>query len=197
MKCICMSWQDKVSCFSESVWDNEDETLLRAPQGGRMRRTAGYLLAVFLLSSALFAAKAPDIPTGSKIFLENKGTSDESQMFTELFREKLSKDETKSNYAKPGFPIVDKKEEAAYILRFISVMRENERSFGEGAQEHARVNIWLLDSAGTVIWEHNYDCVRVFREPARECYQHISDDLKAAQVNAEGRRAGFLGWRRH
>ena len=78
-----------------------------------MRTKAGYLLAVFLLVSASIAARAPDIPTGSKIFLENKSSSDESQMFTELFREKLSKDETSRNYAKPGFPIVDKKEDAA------------------------------------------------------------------------------------
>ena len=35
-----------------------------------------------------------------------------------------------------------------------------------------------------------------FAEPARECYQHVSDDLKAAQVNAEGKRAGWLGWRK-
>jgi hypothetical protein len=137
-----------------------------------------------------------ELPTGSKLFLENKGTSDESQMFTELLGEKLGKDETSRNYVKPGFPIVDKKENAAYTLKFIMVMRENEKSFMEKAQEHARVIVWLLDTTGTVIWEHNYDCVRVSREPARECYQHISDDLKSAQVNAEGKRAGMLGWRK-
>jgi hypothetical protein len=153
------------------------------------------LVVPFLVCLA-FAAKAPGIPTKSKIFLENKGTSDESQMFTELLREKLSKDETSRNYVKPGFPIVDKKEDATYSLRFIFVMRENEKSLMEGAQEHARVNVWLLDSTGAVLWEHNYDCVRVFRDPARECYQHISDDLKSAQVNAEGKRAGMLGWRK-
>jgi hypothetical protein len=158
---------------------------------------ASYLFAVLLVSPGLFAARAPDIPTGSKIFLENKGTSDESLMFTELFREKLSKDETSGSFIKPGFPVVERKEDATYTLRFIFLMRENQKSFGEGPQEHARVNVWLLDSASTVVWEHNYDCVRVFREPARECYQHISDDLKAAQVNAEGKRAGFLGWRQH
>ena len=75
-------------------------------------------------------------------------------------------------------------------------MRENEKSFMEKSQEHARVNVWLLDCKGVVIWEHNYDCVRVFREPARECYQHISDDLKAAQTNSQGKRAGMLGWKR-
>jgi len=160
-----------------------------------MRREAAWLLAVLLLGTASFAAKAPDIPTGSKLYLENKSTSDESQLFTQLFREKLTKDESKGIYSKPGFPTVDKKEDAAYVLRFLFVLRENQKSFGEGPQEHARVNVWLLDSRGTVIWEHNYDCERVFREPARECYQHISDDLKAAQVNADGKRAGWLGWR--
>jgi len=154
------------------------------------------LLAPFLVCLA-FAAKVPaGIPTKSKMFLENRGTSDESQLFTQLLREKLSKDESGRNYEKPGFPIVDKKEDAAYTLRFIFVLRENQKSFMEGPQEHARVNVWLLDATGTVVWEHNYDCVRVFREPARECYQHISDDLKAAQVNAAGKRAGMLGWRR-
>lgn len=101
----------------------------------------------------------------------------------------------KGSIPSPDFPVVDSKEEATYVLRFLFVMRENQKSFGEGPQEHARVNLWMLDSRGTVIWEHNYDCARVFREPARECYQHISDDLKAAQVNAEGKRAGWLGWR--
>jgi hypothetical protein len=144
------------------------------------------LFSVFLLSIESLAARVPDLPTGSKIFLENRGSSDESQLFTELFSEKLSKDETVKKYAKPGFPIVNKKEDAAYVLRFIFVMREKE----------ARVNIWLLDSKGALIWEHNYECARFFREPARECYQQISDDLKAAQVNAEGKRAGLLGWRK-
>ena len=139
-----------------------------------------------LLVCLAFATKVPDIPTGSKIFLENKGTSDESQLFTELFREKLSKDESGKKYAKPGFPVVDKKEDAAYILQFIFVMREKQ----------ARVNVWLLDSKSTLIWEHNYECTAFFREPARECYQQISDNLKAAQVNAEGKRAGLLGWRK-
>ena len=151
---------------------------------------------VLFLASPAFAGKAPDIPTQSKIFLENKGTSDESQMFTELLREKLSKDETSRNYTKPGFPVVEKKEDAAYTLKFIFVMRENEKSFMETAQEHARVNVWLSDATGKVIWENNYDCVRVFRDPARECYQHISDDLKSAQINPEGKRAGMLGWRK-
>jgi hypothetical protein len=162
-----------------------------------MRRNVAHLLAVLLLSAASFAAKAPDIPAGSKIFLENKGTSDESQLFTDLFRENLAKDESKGGYAKPGFPVVDKKEDAAYILRFLFVMRVNEKSFLDSGQEKARVNVWLLDSKGTLVWQHNYACVRVWREPARECYQHISDDLKAAQVNTEGKRAGWLGWKGH
>jgi hypothetical protein len=151
-----------------------------------MRTKAAHVLLVLLVSVSSFAAKVPDIPTGSKIFLENKSTSDESQMFTELFREKLGKDESTRTNSKPGFPVVDTKELAAYVLRFIFVMRD----------EHARVNVWLIDSKGTTVWEHNYDCVRVIRDAARECYQHISDDLKAAQVNAEGKRAGMFGWRK-
>src|ERR1022692_4444702 len=122
-----------------------------------MSTTANYMIAVLLLGTVSFAEKVPDIPTGSIFFLENGGTSDESRMFTELFREKLSKNEMYSgHYSKPGFPVVDKKEEAASTLRFIFVMRE--------AEEHARVNVWLLDSKGTLVWEHNYDCVRIFRE---------------------------------
>jgi hypothetical protein len=144
-----------------------------------MRTKAAYLLLVLLVSVSSFAAKVPDIPTGSKIFLENKSASDESQMFTELFREKLNKDKSTRTNSKPGFPVVDKKEDAAYVLRFIFVMRN------EHGDEHARVNVWLLDSKGATVWEHNYDCVRVVRDAARECYQHISDDLKAAQVNAD------------
>jgi hypothetical protein len=157
-----------------------------------------FLITLLLLSlpTASVAAKAPDIRSGSKLYLENKSTSDESQLFAELLREKLAKDETHRNYAKPGFPVVDRKEDADYTLRFFFVLRENEKSFGEGAQEHARVNLWLLDSKGNTIWEHNNDCVRNFRKPARECYQHISDDLKAAQTNDEGKRAGWLGSKR-
>ena len=113
-------------------------------------------------SSAAPAAKGPAIPTGSILYLENKSTSDESQLFTELFREKLAKDESKGVYFKPGFPVVDKKEDANYVLRFLFVLRENEWRFGEGTQEHARVNVWLIASSGTVIWEHNYDCIRGF-----------------------------------
>jgi len=152
-----------------------------------MKRLCVLFLLPVLVSFAL-AARVPDIPTGSKIFLENKGTSDESQLFGELLREKLSRDESNSHRSKPGFPVVDKKEEADYVLRFIFVMRSRE--------EYPRANAWLFDSKGTLIWENNYTCVRVFREPARECYQHISDDLKGAQVNAEGKRAGIVGWRR-
>jgi hypothetical protein len=174
----------------------EDNNSLPASGGLSKMKTTRIGLLVPVLVSLAFAAKVPDIPTGSKIFLQNKGTSNESQLFTELLREKLSKDETSRNYSKPGFPIVDKKEDAAYTLRFIVVIRQNERGFLESTQEHARVNVWLLDSAGKTVWEHNYDCTRVFREPARECYQHISDDFKAAQVNAEGKRAGWLGWRK-
>lgn len=59
-----------------------------------------------------------------------------------------------------------------------------------------RNHLALPDHRGTRWWEHNYDCTRVFREPARGCCQHISDDLKAAQVNSEGKRAEFLGWKR-
>ncbi len=150
-----------------------------------MKMRLAFILPVVLVSFAL-AAKVPDIPTGSKIFLENEGTSDESRMFTDLFREKLSKDESSRTNAKPGFPVVDKKEDAAYTVRFIFVMHD----------EHARVNVWLLDAAGKTVFEHNYDCVRVIHDPARECYQHISDDLKAAQVNADGKRAGMFGWRK-
>ena len=48
------------------------------------------------------------------------------------------------------FPVVDKKEDAAYVLRFLFVIRENQSNWGEGAQEHARVNVWLLDTSGSV-----------------------------------------------
>jgi hypothetical protein len=174
----------------------EHKCLLNTAQGVVMGRSRIGLLTFLILSPFAFAAKVPDIPTGSKIFLENKGTSDESQLFTELLGEKLSKDESSRNYVKPGFLVVDTKQDAEYTLRFIFVLRENQKSFLEGPQEHARVNVWLVDSKGTQVWEHNYDCVRVFREPARECYQHISDDLKAAQVTVDGKRAGSLGWNR-
>jgi hypothetical protein len=155
-----------------------------------------YIIAVLLLSVISFAEKIPDIPTGSKFFLDSAGTSDESRMFTELLREKLSKNQMYSgHYSKPGFPVVDKREDAAYTLRFIFVIRENQKDFFGDAEEHARVNVWLLDSKGTLVWEHNYDCVRIFRDPARECYQHLSDDLKAAQVDSRGKRAGRFGWK--
>jgi len=149
----------------------------------------GVLLLLAAFVSLAFAAKAPDIPTRSKIFLENKGNSDEAQLFGELLREKLSRDESNEHRLKPGFPVVDKREEADYILRFIFIMRSG--------KEYPLANVWLFDSKGNLLWENNYTCVRVFREPARECYQHISDDLKGAHVNAEGKRAGIVGWRRH
>lgn len=159
-----------------------------------MKKASVGLLVLVLISLA-FAARIPAIPAGSRIFLENKGTADEDPLSTEWLREKVSKDETSRNYTKPGFPVVDKKEDASYVLRF-NFVPENLNGFMEGVKEHARVNVWLLDSAGTIVWEHNYDCVRVHGEPPRECYQHISDDLKAAQVNFEGQRAGMLGWRK-
>ena len=142
-----------------------------------MRTKAAHLLLVLLVSVLSFAAKVPDIPTGSKIFLENKSTSDESQMFTELFREKLGKDESTRTNSKPGFPVVDTKEDAAYVLRFIFVMRD----------EHARVNVWLLDSKGTTVWEHNYDCVRVI----------ICDRCKSKMRLVNGRRGKFWGCSRY
>jgi hypothetical protein len=35
----------------------------------------------------------------------------------------------------------------------------------------------------------------IVRDAVRECYRHISDDLKEAEVNAKGKRAGLLGSR--
>lgn len=92
---------------------------------------------------------------------------------------------------------MEKKEEADFVLRVLPVLRHKDAGVATKAGNHARVTVRLLDAKGSRLWEHDYDCMASFREPMRECYQHISDDLKSAQVNAEGKRAGFLGWKKH
>jgi hypothetical protein len=141
-----------------------------------------------VFATPLYAVRVPDITTGSKFYLDNKGTSDNAAMFTEELREELQKDSSTKKYRQPGFPVVEKKEEADYILRFVLVTRGNDN--------HARLKVWLLDPKGTTLWEGEHECsimTTFFLVP--NCAQFVSSDLKAAQVDAEGKRAGALGWK--
>jgi hypothetical protein len=64
-------------------------------------------LAVLISGLGHAKPKVPDIPTGSKVYIENRGTTDEALRASLLLAGRLSKDEGGRNYLKPGYPIVD------------------------------------------------------------------------------------------
>jgi len=147
-------------------------------------------LVVFLLPLLAFAAEVPDIPMGSKFYIENKSQSDESVRFAMLLAEKLAKDEGNKRYQKPGFSVVEEREGADYIIRFSLVVREN------GHETHAWLNALLLDAAGKVLWRaEDFRCATVFAERVEGCASELSGYVKRAEVNSEGKRAGYLGWK--
>jgi hypothetical protein len=108
-------------------------------------------------------------------------------MFDEQLGEELQKDSSTKKYIQPGFPVVDKKEEADYILRFVLVRRGNEN--------HAEIKMWLINQQGGALWEGGHSCPILPTLLVPTCAQFASWDFKAAQVNAEGKRCGTLGWK--
>jgi hypothetical protein len=151
-------------------------------------------LVVLEAAQAVFAAKVPDIPTGSKIYIENKSQSDEAARFAVLLASKLAKDEGGRNYLMPGFPVVERREDAAYVLRIMVVFRQ----VGRGGDVNVLLNAWLLDANGKELWSKNDTCVTTtWTSSDKGCMRDLSNDLKSAQVNSDGKRAGWLGWKRH
>ena len=87
-----------------------------------VKRNITVSLVVCFVSFVAFAAEVPDIRMGSKFYIENKSQSDESMRFAMLLAEKLGKDEGNKRYQKPGFPVVEEREGADYIIKFSLVV---------------------------------------------------------------------------
>src|SRR5579859_3697321 len=157
-------------------------------------------LVVLMTSQMAFAVKVPDIQPGAKFYIENKSQSDEAERFAVLLASKLAEDEGSRNkrYLKPGFPVVERREEAFYVLRVMVVLRGNAKTsvFDSNKATHALVNAWLLDANGKELWSQELDCVgNLLGEPVKNCVRELSDDIKSAQVDSNGKRAGLLGWK--
>jgi hypothetical protein len=162
------------------------------------RRLMFLAIITLLVRQAAFSAKVPDIPIGSKFYIENRSQSDEAARFAVLLAGRLSKDEGKRRYRKPGFSVAERREDAAYVVRLMVIVRENTRTsvVDSNKTTHALVNAWLLDASGKELWSQEQDCVgSLLGEPTENCIRRLSDDLKSAQVDSEGKRAGLLGWK--
>lgn len=156
------------------------------------------LLLIVTLSQATLAraGEVPDIQTGAKFYIENKSQSDEAVRFAVLLASKLAQDEGNKKYQKPGFPVVERREEASYVLRFMLVLRRNAKNSVLDTIRATHVNAWLLDANGKELWSTKQDCVEDFiGGPVMNCVRELSDDIKSAQVDSHGKRAGLLGWK--
>ena len=163
--------------------------------GGTVRRSLLLTAVLFVtLPSYCWNHQVPDIPTGSNFYLENKGTSDDSAMFNELLREELQKDSSSKKYLQPRFPVVDKKEEADYILLFVVVRPVNEN--------HAEIKMWLIDPKGSTLWEGGHSRVLYLQHysclPVLNSLHGISKVPKSTQkINAAVRSGGRQNNRIH
>jgi len=163
-----------------------------------MKKLFAAALITILTSQVLLAAKVPDIQPGSSFYIENKSQSDEAVRFATLLASRLAKDEGNKRYRKPGLPVVERREEASYVLRIMFVLRADAKTsvFDTNKATHALVNAWLLDANGKELWSDEQDCVGdLMGEPVENCVRQLSDSIKSAQVDSNGKRAGLLGWR--
>jgi hypothetical protein len=169
------------------------------------------LVVLAAVQTVIAVPRVPDIPTGSKFYIENKSQSDESVRFAMLLASRLGKEEGGKNYSKPGFPIVENRADANYVLRIMVVFRPDKES------TWVMLNTWLLDANGKELWSKDYSSLDPNSTSAFVNYGaaggllhrltgegsdprtvvELSDNLKSAQVNSDGKRAGLLGWRKH
>jgi hypothetical protein len=164
----------------------------------RINKPLLVVLFVIVAHQVMLAAKGPDLPQGSKLYIENKSQSDEAARFAVLLASRLAKDQGNKRYGRPGFPIVEKQEQAAYVLRVMFVLRENTQTdmIETKRTTHALVNSWLLDANGKELCSEKQHCRGfLMDEPTEVCAKQLSDDIKSAQVNESGKRAGLIGWR--
>jgi hypothetical protein len=170
---------------------------MRAEKGTRMQKkcfTVVFFLFVFS-SPALARNKVPD----------NKGTSDEAARVTIMIASRLAKDEDSRNYFTPGLPVVSTVGDADYVIRILPLIR-----VGEGVS-NIIISAWIFDKSGQEIWAHDYSSTYynstssiknrglinglIIRDSAPDAVIDLVHSLKSAQINDEGKRAGFLGFK--
>jgi hypothetical protein len=170
------------------------------------------LLLIFLVvqHTAVVAAnsptRVPGIQSGATIFLEG---SDDWSSVVERFGEELqsviSRTDKKHDRIRPGLRVVNNKAAADYILHYVVVAGERPLACaGLGwvgclypyIQGNLRATVLLLSSDGTELWEAEYDCAEPLAGISAEvCADRLANDLKAAQVDKQGKRAGAHGWK--
>lgn len=166
-----------------------------------MLRAIAAVIFLASLSSLLPAERIPDLPERASIFLQDKKQFDESESLQTLLEEKLSRTEGSKHRLRPGLQIKQKKEDAAFVLQFQLAIHSLDTacpwSQCANAPIHAFLEAVLTDAHGSRLWSKEYACrPTVTSTPADVCAGDLADDLKGAQVNASGQRAGALGWKR-
>jgi hypothetical protein len=171
------------------------------------------LLFVLLLvqSSTIFAIekpklpdKVPDLPARATIFIENTGKpSTEAERFTRVLQSVISRSDDKHDRIRPGLTVVDSQSEADYVLRYEVFAGEREPGCNmltcsyAYTQGNFRATVLLLSSHGTKLWEQEYHCFEPMGgESAEKCADHLANDVKGAQVDENGERAGAHGWKK-
>jgi hypothetical protein len=143
----------------------------------------------------------PDLPPGAEIYIESKSTSDEAVRFQSLLQSKLAETENRRGHFRPGFSIVSNKKDATYTLRYVFILRTNVPScdilFGCKPGVGAMVDASLFDASDHPLWSEEYHCggVAILGEPVSYCARLVANDLKGAQIDAKGKRAGLMGWK--
>ncbi|HZR33478.1 MAG TPA: hypothetical protein VFA76_16660 [Terriglobales bacterium] len=152
------------------------------------------VIAVLMLIGLAISAKVPDLPQGASLYLQNQSKSDEAGRFEFLLRNALTKADGDSakksrwgakHYFRSGLNIVPQKEKAQYVLSFYVIHREHTaQTLGDAV---------LQNTNGDQLWSAEYHCGEL--DTVAMCVGWLSDDVKGAQVNPEGKRAGLLGWK--
>lgn len=169
-----------------------------------MSRILASAVLLALLSSVVFAGgkRVPDLPARASISLQNQKQSADSTEFQKYLESSLSRPDNRGHRRRSGLQVKKTKEEAAFVLQF-----ELKRAFGDtdcqaytqcsSTPAYAYLDVVLTDASGGRLWSQEYSCVPTpTREPLDACAQDLGEDLKAAQVDANGKRAGWSGWTR-
>ena len=159
--------------------------------------------AVFAEKSPKISTRVPGIQSGATIFLEGSDDwSSVAERFGQELQSVISRTDKKHDRIRPGLRVVNNKAAADYVLHYVVVAGERPLGcVGLGCQYtyiqgNLRATVMLLSSDGTELWEAEYDCAEPLAGiSAAVCADRLANDLKAAQVDKQGKRAGAHGWK--